>query len=72
MEHRAAAIQKIERTKILKHQIHNNNNNDVLLEYYWQSAQCSWFLKNVLPEDGPVWLKHVAPNIECIYILMTF
>jgi hypothetical protein len=37
-----------------------NNNNDVAYEYYWQSAQCSGFLNNVLPEDGPVWSKHVA------------
>jgi hypothetical protein len=27
-------------------------------------------LKSVLPEYGPVRLKHVAPNMECIYILM--
>jgi hypothetical protein len=25
----------------------------------WQSAHCSGFLKNMLPEDDPVWSKHV-------------
>jgi hypothetical protein len=28
--------------------------------YYWQSVQCSGFINNVLPEDGPLWPKHVA------------
>jgi hypothetical protein len=38
-----------------------------------QSAQCSGLLgKAYCPEDGPVRPKHVAPNIECIYVLMTF
>jgi hypothetical protein len=53
-----------------------NNNNDVLLECYWQSAQCSGFLNNVLPEDGPVWPKYVAHKlmvcIVCILVWLSF
>jgi hypothetical protein len=27
-------------------------------------AQCNGFLNNMLPEDGPVWLKHVVHKYQ--------
>jgi hypothetical protein len=50
-----------------------SDNNDLPEECHWQSAQCSGFLNNVLPGDGPVWLKHVT-HIQDVneYMLQCF
>jgi hypothetical protein len=43
-------------------------------QYHWhKQGQCSRFYQNVLPEDGPVWPKHVAKKIMYFNdILRTF
>jgi hypothetical protein len=58
MVHGAVVIRKTGGGDILEHQ--KLINNDVLKSITDNVCSAVDSLKSVLPEDGPVWLKHVA------------